>query len=79
MSAAEHDVTAAEDPFSLTLDQYNRLWLHTKLEGFPVAIDLADKEAAFAIMAAKMTECGFEYSPAPRHEPADNDDERRLG
>jgi hypothetical protein len=28
MSAAEQDVTATEEPFSLAVDQYERLWLH---------------------------------------------------
>lgn len=75
MSAAERDVTATEEPFSLTVDQYDRLWLHAKLEGFPVAIDLAGKNAAFDIMSAKMAECEFEYLPVQEHEPADNDDD----
>lgn len=76
MSAAEQDVTATEEPFSLAVDQYERLWLHAKLDGFPVTIELADKEAAFCIMATKMGECGFEYTPVQKHEPADNDDEQ---
>jgi hypothetical protein len=79
MSVAEQDVTAREEPFWLTVDHYDRLWLHGKLDGFPVSIDLAEKDAAFGIMAAKMEECGFDYAPIPVHEPADNDDERRLG
>lgn len=78
MSAAEQDITATEEPFSLTVDRYNRLWLHARLDGFPVAIELAEQRMAFGIMAAKMEECGFEYSPVPEHEPGDNDDERRL-
>ena len=72
MSQAE---SVAEDPFTLTLDQYGRLWLHTKLEGIEVAIDLADKDQAFNIMAEKMAECGFEYRPSREHGEADNDDQ----
>ncbi|TCJ39509.1 hypothetical protein [Parafrankia sp. BMG5.11] len=53
MSHAEIDQTAVEDPFSFTLDQYGRIWLHTKLEGIEVAIDLAEKDVAFDIMADK--------------------------
>ena len=69
--------TVIEDPFSLTLDQYGRLWLHTKLEGIEVAIDLADKDDAFNIMVEKMAECGFEYRLVHEHENADNDDQLR--
>lgn len=75
MSNAEQDVTAREEPFSLVVDQYGHLWLHAKLEGFPVAVDLAEKDSAFRIMADTMAECGFEYSPPAQHEEADNDDE----
>ena len=74
MSQAE---SAVEEPFLLTLDQYGRLWLHTKLEGIEVAIDLADKDDAFNIMANKMAECDFEYRPVQDHEDADNDDQLR--
>jgi len=69
------DGAGQEEPFSLTVDQYGRLWLHTKLEGIEVAIDLAPTNEAFAIMAATMAENGFEYSPAHGHDDADNDDE----
>ena len=77
MSQTEADQTVVDDPFSLTLDQYGRLWLHTKLEGIEVAIDLADKDDAFDIMAEKMAECDFEYRPFQEHEEADNDDQLR--
>lgn len=76
MSQTDRDQTLVEEPFSLTLDQYGRLWIHAKLEGIEVAIDLADKDAAFTIMAEKMAECGFEYRAAQEHEPADNDDQK---
>jgi len=44
-----------------------------------VAIDLAEKEEAFQIMAAAMEEQEFDYRPAePDHDgQADNDDELR--
>lgn len=77
MSQTEHDQTTVEDPFSLTLDQYGRLWLHAKLEGVEVAIDLADKEVAFNIMTEKMAECGFDYRPGHGYQKADNDDQLR--
>lgn len=67
-----------EDVFSLTVDEYGRLWLHTKLEGIPVAIDLAEKEVAFEIMAAKMAEHAFDYHPVQQHGASDNDDEERI-
>lgn len=64
-----------DHPFSLTLDQYGRLWLHSKLEGVEVSIDLADKDVAFDIMAEKMAECEFAYRPRQEHGEADNDDQ----
>lgn len=75
MSVSEQNYGAWEEMFSLTVDQYGRLWLHAKLEGISVSIDLAQKDAAFEIMAAAMAENGFEYHPAAGHDPADNDDE----
>lgn len=75
MSQAEHDPTAIEEPFSLTVDQYGRLWLHAKIGGIEAAIDLAEKEMAFEIMAEKMAECAFEYRPRPEHQQPDNDDQ----
>jgi hypothetical protein len=30
-----------DEPFSLTVDQYGRMWLHAKLEGLEVTVDLA--------------------------------------
>lgn len=75
MSQTEAGRTASEEPFSLTLDQYGRLWLHTKLNGIQVAIDLADRDEAFSIMAEKMAECGFEPRFSREHEEADNDDQ----
>jgi hypothetical protein len=78
MSQTERDHTAVEEPFSLTLDGYGRLWLHTKLNGVEVAIDLADKDVAFNIMAEKMAECDFDYRPPQEHGEADNDDQRHF-
>jgi hypothetical protein len=75
MSVSEQNYGALEETFSLTVDRYGRLWLHAKLEGIAVTIDLAQKDAAFEIMAATMAENGFEYHPAPGHGPAENDDE----
>ena len=73
MNHTEADQTVFEEPFSLTLDQYGRLWLHTKLDGIEVAIDLAHKDDAFNIMA----ECDFEYRASRAHGDADNDDQPR--
>jgi len=75
MSQTDRDQSIVEEPFSLTLDQYGRIWLHTKLTGVEVAIDLADKDVAFNIMAEKMAECGFEHRAFQDHEQADNDDQ----
>lgn len=75
MSQTDRDQTLVEEPFSLTLDQYGCIWLHAKLEGIEVAIDLADKDDAFNIMAEKMVECDFDYRPWREHEQADNDDQ----
>lgn len=75
MSQTDRDQTVVEEPFSLTLDDYGRLWLHAKLEGVEVVIDLADKDVAFSIMAEKMATSDFEYRPSQDHEEADNDDQ----
>jgi len=75
MSQVERDPTGIEEPFSLTVDQYGRLWLHAKIGGVEAAIDLAEKGAAFEIMAQKMSECAFEYRPTHEHHQADNDDQ----
>jgi hypothetical protein len=56
------------------VDQYGRLWLNAKLEGLPVTIDLGEMNVAFEIMAATMSENGFEYQPVQSHEAADNDE-----
>ncbi len=78
MGQSERNQNTRIEPFSLTVDQYGRLWLHAKLEGIEVAIDLAEKEQAFQIMATAMEEQEFDYRPAePEHDgQADNDDER---
>jgi hypothetical protein len=77
MGQSERDQNTRDEPFSLTVDQYGRLWLHAKLAGVDVAIDLADKEQAFQIMAAVMLEHRFEYnSRALEPAQADNDDEQ---
>jgi hypothetical protein len=77
MGQSERDQNTRIEAFSLTVDQYDHLWLHAKLAGVDVAIDLADKEQAFQIMAAVMAEHRFDYDP-PALEPgeADNDDEQ---
>ena len=77
MIRAEREPTATEEPFSLTVDQYGRLWLHAKIGGIEAAIDLADSDTAFTTMVDKMTECGFENRPAQEHQAADNDDQRQ--
>ena len=76
MTRSEQSMNAREEPFSLTVDQYGRLWLHTKQDGIQVAIDLADKNTAFQIMAAAMADAGFEDRSAPAIPgEADNDDQ----
>jgi len=75
MSQTDRDQTLVEEPFVLTLDQYGRLGLHAKLNGMEVAIDLADKNVAFNIMAKKMTECDFDCRSVQGHSQADNDDQ----
>ena len=79
MSNSERNQNTRDEPFSLTVDQYGHLWLHAKLEGIEVAIDLAEKEQAFQIMAAVMAEQKFDYSPEEvEHDGlADKDDELR--
>ena len=76
MSLTERNQNALEDPFTLTVDQYGRLWLHAKIEGVEVMVDLAEKDVAFGIMASTMSENDFEYRPAPDHDEADNDDQK---
>jgi hypothetical protein len=69
-------MNAKEEPFSLSVDQYGRLWLHTKQAGVEVVIDLAEKNLAFEIMAATMVENDFEYRATQSHDgEADNDDQ----
>jgi hypothetical protein len=72
----EQSQNTIDDPFSLTVDNYGRLWLKAKIEGVPVAIDLAEKNIAFEIMAATMSDNEFEYRPVQQHEAADNDDQQ---
>lgn len=75
MSQSNSDQTLVEEPFALTVDQYGRVCLHAKLDGIEVAIDLADRDVAFNIMAKKMAECDFDYRSLQEHGQADNDDE----
>lgn len=77
MSQSERNQSTRDEPFSLTVDQYGRVWLHAKLNGLEVAIDLAEKERAFQIMAALLAEQKFEYNPRETEHDgqADNDDE----
>jgi hypothetical protein len=74
MSPTETSYNSIEETFSLTVDQYGMLWLNAKLQGLPVTIDLGGKDAAFDIMAATMSDNGFEYRPTQEHEAADNDE-----
>ncbi len=76
MSLTERNENSLEEPFSLIVDRYGRLWLNAKLEGVPVTIDLAEKGTAFSIMAATMSENDFDYRPVQEHEEADNDDQQ---
>lgn len=73
MSPTETNQNSLEENFSLVVDQYEHLWLKTKLEGLPLAIDLGPKGAAFRTMAATMSENDFEYQAVHEHEAADND------
>ena len=77
MARSEQSMNARDDPFSLTVDQYGRLWLHTKQDGIEFSIDLAEKDLAFEIMTAAMLDAGFEHQPQPTaHDgEADNDDQ----
>ena len=77
MGQAEHDSSRRQEPFSLTVDQYGRLWLHTRQQGVEVAIDLAEKGVAFQIMATAMAEQDYRHEPAKAQYDgeADNDDE----
>lgn len=81
MSQSERNQNTRNERFSLTVDQYGHLWLHAKLEGLDVSIDLAEKEQAFQIMAAVMADQKFDYRPtrADHDGQADNDDELRQG
>lgn len=81
MGRSERNQNTLIEPFSLTVDQYGHLWLHAKLAGVDVAIDLAEKEQAFQIMAAVMSEQKFDYRPAgAEHDgQADNDDALLTG
>ena len=76
MARSEQSMNAREEPFTLTVDQYGRLWLYTKQEGIGVAIDLGEQNVAYEIMAAAMVEADFERLPTqvPQAE-ADNDDQ----
>lgn len=76
MARSEQSMNAREEPFSLTVDQYGCLWLHTKQDGIGVNIDLAEQNVAFEIMVAAMLEAGFEHRRelVPQGE-ADNDDQ----
>lgn len=73
MSPTETNQNSLEETFSLVVDKYEHLWLKTKLEGLPVAIDLGPTNTAFEIMAATMSANDFEYRSAHEHEAADND------
>ena len=76
MPRSEQSMNAREDPFSLTVDQYGRLWSHTKQDGIEFAIDLAEKDVAFEIMAAAMHDADFQHLPTLDHDgEADNDDQ----
>lgn len=78
MSQSERNHNTRTEPFSLTVDHYGHLWLHSKLNGIDVAIDLDRKEQAFQIMAAVMADQKFDFRPAEADHDgqADNDDEQ---
>ena len=73
MSPTETNQNSLEETFSLIVDQYEHLWLKTKLEGLPVEMNPGPKHAAFKIMAATTSDNDFEYRPVHEHEEADND------
>lgn len=79
MSQSERNENTRDEPFRLTVDRYGHLWLHTKMNGLEVAIDLLEKEEAFQIMAEVMAEEKFDYRPrgVDHDGQADNDDELR--
>lgn len=76
MGRSERNMASREEPFSLSVDRYGRLWLHIKQDGIDAAIDLAEKNLGFEIMAAAMAENDFDHRPAVAHDgEADNDDQ----
>jgi hypothetical protein len=78
VNRTERSQNTRTDIFRFTVDQYGHLWLHAKLAGIEVGIDLAEKEQAFQVMASIMDEHGFEFRGAKEvhHGQADNDDEQ---
>ena len=76
MPRTDRNQNAEEDLFKLSVDQYGRLWLHVKLDGIAVDIDLAPADVAFEIMASAMAEHGYEPQTVQPHQAADNDDEQ---
>jgi hypothetical protein len=78
VNRSERSQNTRTDTFRFTADQYGHLWLHAKLEGIEVGIDLGEKEQAFQVMASAMDEHGFEFRAAKEehHGQADNDDEQ---
>ena len=79
MSLSERNQNTRSDAFFLTIDRYKQLWLHTKLEGVEVSLELGEKDIAFQIMAAAMNEHDFDFEPAREEHDgqADNDDQKR--
>jgi hypothetical protein len=78
VNRSERSRNTRTEIFRFTVDQYRHLWLHAKLEGIEVGIDLGEKEQAFQVMASAMDEHGFELRVAKEEHrgQADNDDEQ---
>jgi hypothetical protein len=79
VTPSERNQNTRSDAFFLTVDRYKQLWLHTKLEGVEVSLELGEKDIAFQIMVAAMNEHNFDTQPAreEHHGQADNDDQKR--
>jgi hypothetical protein len=74
MRSAEQEALLRGEPFSLALDQRNRLWLHTMLDGVPFALNLGDAARALDIMSTKIAEHRLGRVHAARDVFAGDDD-----
>jgi hypothetical protein len=51
MSQTEQDQSAIEEPFSLTLDDYGRLWLHIGLSKLEAHADMISQNGLLTAIA----------------------------